>query len=190
MSFNLQYALFELLSNLETSPDYQKCSIISTRFVAANDFFAFAFKQNSPYRPLFDNGLRAMMESGELHKLKNKYKKVNIFFWTFLTIFKIKVNCEEVKNLAITPQGIASTLTVMLMGIVTSVIICIAEFTLPKFLNFYQKYSESQLARRSQYRIQQWKKIEFIVWVKFVIKKTVLMIRAVLRSCFTYNCDL
>ena len=88
ISSNFQYALFEVLSNLETSPEYQKCSIITTSFVAANDYFAIAFQQNSPYRPVFDYVLRAMMESGELSKLKKECKKVNISVEFFSRFFQ------------------------------------------------------------------------------------------------------
>ena len=56
--------------------DFQTCSLVSTGFSATNVAYGFALAKGSPYRKLFNYHLNAMMEDGEMQRIKGRYGKV------------------------------------------------------------------------------------------------------------------
>ena len=73
--------------------DFQTCSLVSTGFAATNVAYGFALAQGSPYRKLFNYHLNAMMEDGEMQRIKGRYVKVH-FQTPIVVIFNFQFNHE------------------------------------------------------------------------------------------------
>ena len=67
--------------------DFQKCLIVSTEFRLSYSQGAFAFPKGSPYTDLFNFHLNRMAESGELHRIINKYEEVKCSISFFSSSF-------------------------------------------------------------------------------------------------------
>ena len=69
-----QYAL--LYPEVQTLEQYKDCSLTDPGFVFFNFDNAFAFPKDSPFKDVFNHALLKMIESGELDKIKTKYKSI------------------------------------------------------------------------------------------------------------------
>ena len=70
-----RYALYLFNGVGVNLPEFQECKLEDLSFPVIKINLAFAFPKTSPYRDIFIHGLRKMIESGEIDKIKQKHKK-------------------------------------------------------------------------------------------------------------------
>ena len=64
-----QYAMFEVLSSIQTLEEYNECKITDAGFFINKMNFAFTLQKDSQYTELFNEAMRKMVEHGTLQRI-------------------------------------------------------------------------------------------------------------------------
>ena len=71
---NEKYALFEGDIYIKSLPEYKDCSIVDTGYQLFSFKLGFLIAKNSPFTDIFNYALSKLQESGELNRIKRKYR--------------------------------------------------------------------------------------------------------------------
>ena len=96
------------------SEEYKTCLISDTGYSLFSFKVAFAFTKYSPFRDLFNHALQMMVESGELEKIKLRYKT-------------LKPDCSGSRGRSIGFENAAFAFLIFFGGLASSIIVLIVE---------------------------------------------------------------